>query len=81
MMSCQHYDYIEIACMHQYLVHLHLKSGREITGIALDTGINESREECLHVLVEGSEQKVVLGSLLSLHVKVENPHFKEVFFD
>jgi len=67
--------------MHQYLVHLHLKSGREITGIALDTGINESREECLHVLVEGSEQKVVLGSLLSLHVKVENPHFKEVFFD
>lgn len=81
MMSCQQYDYIEIACMHKYSLILCLKSGHEIFGIAFDTGINENREECLHILVEGAKQQVALNSLLSMRVKVENPHFNEIVFD
>lgn len=31
MLSCEQYDYIEIACMHRYPVLLTLKTGQEIS--------------------------------------------------
>lgn len=81
MVSCQQYDYIEIACMHQYSVNLYLKSGEEVSGIALDTSINENRQECLRIKVEGAEELVVLDTLLKMDAKVQNPHFKTVLFN
>jgi Rho-binding antiterminator len=42
--SCQSYDYIEIACMHHYSLRLVLNSGEIIEGIAQTTHIHDNIE-------------------------------------
>ncbi len=80
MISCSEYDYIEIVCMYRYPIKLTMKSGMAVEGMALDTQRNESREECIKVNVNGTENLVELDSISKLEVCVENPHFKEVSF-
>ncbi len=80
MLSCEQYDYIEIACMHRYPVLLTLKAGQEINGIAADTARNEQMQECIRLQVEGRDKLVVLDDLLKLTVLVDNPHFSEAEF-
>ena len=36
MISCNHYDYIEIACMHRLNIELVLKNGDSVCGVAAD---------------------------------------------
>lgn len=81
MMKCEQYDYIEIVCMHQYPIKLTLKSGRELSGTGLDTKRNEAREECMKMMIAGETCLVVLDTILTLEVTVDNPHFKLVRFD
>jgi len=80
MISCDQHDYIEIACMFRYPIILTLKSGEVIEGTALDTALNEHKDECIKVAVNGSEPLVVLTELSLLEVAVDNPHFKRVSF-
>lgn len=80
MISCNLYDYIEIACMHSYPVKLQLKSGNELEGVASDTGINDARQECIKLKTDTGEQWVELASLANMRVCVENPHFDFVEF-
>ena len=80
MVTCDQTDYIEIACMFRYPVRLTLKSGAAIECTALDTARNESREECIKVLIKDNEQLVTLDDLAKMQVLVENPHFLEVSF-
>lgn len=77
MISCEKYDYIEIACMHRYPVRLTMKSGTVLTGVALDTSRDESRRECI---VLDSKELVVLDEISTLEVCVDNPHFDRVSF-
>ncbi|MDF5463594.1 Rho-binding antiterminator, partial [Vibrio parahaemolyticus] len=51
MISCNDYDYIEIACTYQYPIILTLKSGEIIHCSAKDTSLNNEREECIKVEV------------------------------
>lgn len=81
MMKCDQYDYIEIVCMHQYPIKLTLKSGAEINGVGQDTQRNEAREECIQMMIDGAINLVVLDTILTLEVTVDNPHFKHVTFD
>ena len=81
MISCNQYDYIEIACTYNFLVLLTMKSGTIIEGIALDTGLNEKREESIKVEEKGKDTWVVLAEVSRMDVLVENPHFKTVKFD
>jgi len=81
MISCNQYDYIEIACTYNFLVLLTMKSGTTIEGIALDTGLNEKREESIKVEENGKDTWVVLAEVSRMDVLVENPHFKTVKFD
>ena len=37
MISCNQYDYIEIACMHNLSIELILKNGDGVCGVATDT--------------------------------------------
>lgn len=80
MISCDQHDYIEIACMFRYPIILTLKSGEVIEGTALDTALNEHKDECIKIAVNGSETLVVLTELSLLEVSVDNPHFKRVSF-
>ena len=81
MISCSQYDYIEIVCMFNYPIELTLKSGCVTAGTALDTAKNTQHQECIKVLVEQSEQLVVLDDISQLKVLVENPHFSRISFD
>jgi Rho-binding antiterminator len=80
MLSCEQYDYIEIACMHRYPVQLVLRSGQEISGTAVDTARNDQKQECVKLLVENENTLVVLDEVLEMMALAENPHFERVRF-
>lgn len=80
MISCDDYDYIEIACTYKYPIRLTMRSGEVLECIALDTSLNESRAECIKVDVSGINRLVVLDNILELEVRVKNPHFDSVKF-
>lgn len=80
MISCDQHDYIEIVCTFQYPIKLTMKSGIVMECVALDTVLNENREECIKVNLSGDQLLVVLEDILKLEVCVENPHFKTISF-
>ena len=80
MLSCENYDYIEIACMHRFAIKLTLKSGDIVVGTALDTLHNDNKQECVKVLVEKTEQSVVLDEVVKLEAVTANPHFQQISF-
>jgi len=80
MITCQQYDYIEIACMYQFPIILTLNTGEKIKGIAKNTKRNELREECMELLMDGKNILIVLDTIVKLKVSVENPHFSEIIF-
>jgi len=80
-MKCDQYDYIEIVCMHRYPIKLILKSGAEIDGVGVDTKRNDAREECIEMHIAGAVKLVVLDTILTLEVQIDNPHFNSFTFD
>ena len=78
MLSCQQYDYIEIACMYHYPVKLTMKSGTIVQAKALDTARNEDRQECIKVLIDENEKLIILDDISMLEVTLSNPHFQSV---
>jgi len=81
MISCVQHDHIEIVCTFRYPIKLTMKSGSVIECIALDTKLNENRDECIKVDLKGAESLVVLNDISVLEVCVHNPHFHIVCFD
>jgi len=80
MISCGDYDYIEIACMHAYVIELHLLNGSIISGKALDTQRNPLKQECIKIHSQGSDMLVVLDDVKSMTVQTKNPSFSHVNF-
>ncbi|ETX10642.1 transcriptional regulator [Marinomonas ushuaiensis DSM 15871] len=80
MISCAQYDAIEIVCMYFYPIKLTFKSGEVLNCKALDTQRNANGEECIKVKTESSDSLVVLTSIWTLEICVENPHFKIISF-
>ncbi|RUO44132.1 transcriptional regulator [Aliidiomarina taiwanensis] len=80
MITCDQHDYVEIACLFQYPVRLHMRAGEAIEGIAVNTCLNEAREECIELNQHGHHRLVALDQVASLEVRVENPHFQQVSF-
>ena len=78
MISCDNYDYVEIACTYNYPLKLTLKSGEIIEGVAKDTALNENRQEAIKLEIDNHDLLVVLDDILTLEVTIENPHFKSV---
>lgn len=81
MISCDLHDYIEIACTFRYLIKLTMKSGSIIEGVALDTVLNASRDECIKVDLKGAEKLLVLDEISRLEACVDNPHFHSISFE
>lgn len=75
--------------MYKYPVRLHLKTGELVDGVALDTGYNSDREECIKLeceaRVESGEKPldrlVALSTISTLQVTVDNPHLDLVSFE
>lgn len=81
MLSCDQHDYIEIVCTFGYPIKLTLRSGEIVDCVALDTALNEQKEECISVEVDDAERLIVLADLVKLEVCVDNPHFRVITFD
>ncbi|WP_220718210.1 Rho-binding antiterminator [Agarivorans litoreus] len=80
MISCNEYDYIEIACMFRYSVKLILRDASVLEGIAVDTFTNQQKQECIKLQQEEGERLVLLDSLKRLQVFSDNPRFTLVDF-
>ncbi|MEE1675919.1 Rho-binding antiterminator [Agarivorans aestuarii] len=80
MISCDNYDYIEIACMYRYLVKVQLVNGEQVHGLALDTKRNQLKQECILLKHANQQFLVVLDDIQQLEVMVDNPHFSKVSF-
>ena len=80
LINCNEYDYIEIVCMFNYPIKITLEQGDVIECIALDTQRNDSRDECILVNHEDTQRLILLDTISSLEVCVENPHFTIVKF-
>jgi Rho-binding antiterminator len=78
MISCDKYDYIEIACMHRYPVEITLNTGATLNGTAIDTARNDKRQECIKILTDDLESLIVLDDISLLKICVVNPHFDSV---
>lgn len=80
MISCEQYDYVEIACLYQYPLKLEMKDGSCVLGKAKDTKRNAQGQECLVLTVGEDSQLLVLDELAEMTVQIENPHFDSVSF-
>jgi Rho-binding antiterminator len=80
MISCNHYDYIEIACMHRLNIELVLKNGDAICGVATDTKRNALKQECIAINVNGELKLIVLTTISLLKAREKNPYFYHVNF-
>ena len=80
MISCEHYDTIEIVCMYHYPIKIMLKAGTMVEGIAIDTGRNNEREECIKMNIDSVEHYIVLETISKLEVTINNPHFNTISF-
>lgn len=81
MISCNQYDYVEIACMYRLPLVLAFKDGSTIECIAKDTLTNELKQECMTVVQGNHEEIVILEELKSMRVSIENPHFELIEFN
>lgn len=80
MISCEHYDTIEIVCMYHYPIKIRLKTGKILEGVAIDTGRNSGREECIKMNIDSVESYIVLDTISTLEVTIKNPHFGSISF-
>jgi len=80
MITCEHHDFVEIACLFRYPVYLVMRCGEPIAGVAINTRLNEQREECIEIIQHGQSRLVVLDKVARLKVRIENPHFQSVSF-
>lgn len=78
MITCQAYDFVEIACLLRLKVRLHMHDGNSIEGIALDTARTDDDQEAL--LLERNEDpvKIALATIEQLEALTVNPHFSKV---
>lgn len=65
-LSCDLYDYLEIACMHQYRLHIELVDGGELQATAVNTHTAASKEEFLIVRDGTGERQLRLDQLLTI---------------
>jgi Rho-binding antiterminator len=66
--------------MYKLSVTLRLEDGRQMSGIARDTGYDKDKKEYIMLEVNGESTLVELDTVLSLKANVENPHFDLVRF-
>ena len=81
MISCNQYDYIEIACMHRLSIELILKNGDGVCGVATDTKRNALKQECIAINVSGELKLIELTSISVIKALTQNPYFNKVHFE
>ncbi|MGV2987022.1 Rho-binding antiterminator [Vibrio sp. E150_011] len=92
MLSCAHYDQIELLCLYRFPIRIalniqtqnssHFNSNEPskdvIEGIAIDTQRNERKEECLRLQCDQEMRLIVLTDIKTIDVLIDNPHVMTV---
>lgn len=78
--SCELYDYIEIACMHRYDVTVLLDDGRMIAGRATNTRVGNDKVENFIMTVDGKLTEVPMHQLIRMETNTPAASFKQVDF-
>jgi Rho-binding antiterminator len=81
MISCNHYDYIEIACMHNLSIELILKNGDSVCGVATDTKRNALKQECIAINASGELKLIELTGISVIKALTHNPYFDNINFE
>lgn len=82
--SCELFDYIEIACMFGYHVRLTIRNGDTLVGKALTTQIDQDKHEQMIIQTDKTgeqRQSVDTGTIKSLDVLTPNARFRHIDFD
>jgi Rho-binding antiterminator len=79
-MSCDLYDYLEIACMHGYRLDIELKDGARLVARALTTRTSSEKEEFILLETEAGQQEIRLDQLLAITPLDANAQFGRVLF-
>lgn len=74
--QCSHYDYIEIACMHHYLLDIKLVSGEVLPNACAETTRTVDHAEFLVITLDGNEQTIRLDKIDTLSVLDKNAEFR-----
>ncbi|NOH52079.1 transcriptional antiterminator [Vibrio coralliilyticus] len=80
MISCNQYDYIEIACLYHIPVRLVTESGQIVEGKAMTTNYDAHRRESIVIATATGETQLPTETLVSMTALIENPHFKDIKF-
>jgi Rho-binding antiterminator len=78
MISCNAYDYIEIACMYRLHIRLIAHSGEVYDGVALDTTRTDDNQEAILLEQVHGAIKIPLVQVHYLEAITHNPHFTKV---
>ena len=81
MISCNHYDYIEIACMHRLNIELVLKNGDSVCGVAADIKRNALKQECIAINASGELKLIELTCISVIKALTHNPYFDNINFE
>ncbi|MDP4489169.1 MULTISPECIES: Rho-binding antiterminator [Pseudoalteromonas] len=79
MLSCQQYDYIELACLKRLAVTIEMKGGEVVRGSCENTAI-VGKQECLVLERENQTVTVVLAEIASISADTNNPYFARLRF-
>ncbi|MBF6650058.1 MULTISPECIES: Rho-binding antiterminator [unclassified Methylobacter] len=79
IISCDLFDYIEVACLYGYEVKLKLKDDQVLIGKAINVTTSGDRREFL-IIDNGQKQQVDLAQLAYMHVLTPDAKFHDVSF-
>ncbi|KFX68660.1 transcriptional antiterminator [Pseudomonas taeanensis MS-3] len=77
-LACDLHDYLEIACLYHYRLHIELNDGDSLDAEALTTETTPSKEEFLIVHSAQGQQRLRLDSLLAITPLTANARFTRV---
>ncbi|MND89885.1 Rho-binding antiterminator [compost metagenome] len=77
-LSCDLYDYIEIACLHRYQLHIELAGGGRLDARAMTTLTTRDKEEFLIVQNEGGQERLRLDQITAITPLTEGASFGRV---
>ncbi|GLK89000.1 Rho-binding antiterminator [Pseudomonas turukhanskensis] len=77
-LSCDLYDYLEMACLYQYRLLIEMVEGGQFEARALDTRTNAQKEEYLQVLVDDEKVELRIDRLLAITPLNEKAKFGRV---
>ncbi|TWC38674.1 Rof transcriptional antiterminator [Pseudomonas sp. SJZ079] len=77
-LACDLHDYLEIACLYHYRLHIELNDGDSLDAEALTSATTPSKEEFLIVLSAQGQQRLRLDRLLAITPLSANARFARV---